>query len=179
MVSDLTSDLDSLLSNFDLLGQVKDIPGIHEALRIARQAILAIHELTERVQDNAAYNIGRIWNYIEDRKLAEPQHITLIDQWSHSLKEEITPEKFNQYCSLTAKTRAGQHDLITSLLSYLQDTNQIESMDPYTTLQKNVREELLSTRPPPLPAASAPPYGYLLQISVPAASASAVGAVGA
>lgn len=50
MASDLTSDLESLLPDVDVLGQVKDAQDIHEALDIAREAILDYHYLSEQVQ---------------------------------------------------------------------------------------------------------------------------------
>ncbi|KAI4272796.1 MAG: hypothetical protein L6R38_006510 [Xanthoria sp. 2 TBL-2021] len=93
--NDVSSDLDSL----------RDAPDIHEALRIARETILANHQLIERVQDNAAYNISVIWEYIEQRKVAEPQYTTLINQWTEDLRGIITEEKVRHYQSLTVKTQ--------------------------------------------------------------------------
>lgn len=93
--NDVSSDLDSL----------RDAPDIHETLRIARETILANHGLIEHVQENAAYNISVIWDYIEQRKVAEPQYTTLIDQWTEDLKGIITQEKVQHYQSLTVKTQ--------------------------------------------------------------------------
>ncbi|KAI4217795.1 MAG: hypothetical protein LQ349_009021, partial [Xanthoria aureola] len=103
MASDLTSDVDSLLPDVDVLGQVKDAQDIHEALDIAREAILDYHYLSE--QSHAAHSINLIWDCIKEQKLAHPQYTDLIDQWSRSLEEEVTQEKVDHYHSLTAKTR--------------------------------------------------------------------------
>ncbi|KAL8948009.1 MAG: hypothetical protein Q9222_005765 [Ikaeria aurantiellina] len=105
MASDLTSDVDSQLSDVDVLDHIKNAQDIHQALGIARDAILEYHNLSEQVQSHAAYNINLIWDYIREQKLAYPQHADLIDQWSRSLEEDVTQAKFDHYQSLTAKTR--------------------------------------------------------------------------
>ncbi|KAL9012557.1 MAG: hypothetical protein Q9173_002685 [Seirophora scorigena] len=105
MAFHLTSDVDSLLSDVDVLGPIKNAQDIHEALGIARDAILEYYSLNELVQRHAGYNISLIWDYIREQKLAHPQHTNLIDQWSRSLQEEVTQAKVDHYHSLTAKTR--------------------------------------------------------------------------
>ncbi|KAL8763000.1 MAG: hypothetical protein Q9184_001087 [Pyrenodesmia sp. 2 TL-2023] len=93
--NDVSSDLDSL----------RDAPDIYEALRIAGETILANHKLIECVQYNSAYNISMIWEYIEQREVAEPQYMTLINQWTEDLQGIITVEKVQHYQSLTVKTQ--------------------------------------------------------------------------
>ncbi|KAL8957004.1 MAG: hypothetical protein Q9193_005615, partial [Seirophora villosa] len=105
MASDLTLDVDSLLSDVDVLGPIKNAQDIHEALGIARDALLEYYSLNELVQRHAGYNISLIWDYIREQKLAHPQHTDLIDEWSRSLQEEVTQAKVDHYHSLTAKTR--------------------------------------------------------------------------
>ncbi|KAL8865262.1 MAG: hypothetical protein Q9174_006979 [Haloplaca sp. 1 TL-2023] len=136
MDSDLASDLDSLLSNIDVLDQIKHAHDIHQALGIAREAILEYHAVSEQVQSHAAYNINLIWDYIREQQLAYPQHTDLIEEWSRSLKQEVTQDKVDHYNSLTVKTR----ERMTSYQSRIHAAWRVKASDILALQHYNHRQ---------------------------------------
>ena len=62
---------------------------IHQALDLARQAIIGHLQFQKQIERQTAQNITRIWDLVTARKASEPEHSDLIEQWIVRINQDV------------------------------------------------------------------------------------------